>query len=119
MTVCPATHAVREGETVTATSPGQPNDVPGGGRKLGGGRCQRSQLAWHRENARTLGAPWAATRMGVVATPTESPPDHARTPRGICGTRPGQSWSRSRPRPHPLADAHGFLALACRDRVDC
>ncbi|TMQ07713.1 MAG: hypothetical protein E6J90_42595 [Deltaproteobacteria bacterium] len=44
-----------------------------------------------RENARTRDSPWAAARMGVGAAPAEEPPVRARTPRGMCGARPGQS----------------------------
>src|SRR4051812_43605930 len=54
--------------------------------------------------------------MGVVAAPAESPPTHVRTTRGMCGTTPGHPDHGRFPDPILLADAHGALALASRDR---
>ena len=75
-------------------------------------------MQWHgaQENVYTLGAVgcYADGRRGRARRiTTEACANPARYVRD--NTRPIQITGA--PRPHPLADAHGDLALACRDRV--
>src|SRR5215470_16975328 len=59
--------------------------------------------------------------MGVVAAPTESPPAHARTARGICGTTPANPYHGRVPDPirsrAPTAPSRWHLAIARESSV--
>src|SRR5204863_10203795 len=112
----------------------------------GRGSAARRITTWRRGEREHARLPWAATRMGVGAAPAEAPPGAAenastlgcrgllrgwasgprppnhhrgmRGPREVCAGQDAANPGHGRgPRPHPLADAHGGLALTFRERA--